>query len=189
MFPYSRIILSKIIFLFALVLISGCIKNSTPAKDMMLFDFENETDLDRFAWKCRGRFELSSAHKNTGSRSLRFQFHPTSKVGFSTGDVPQDWSIYKSFDFWVYNPSPATMPIYVRVNRRSPSGEFIHLISKNLMIGPGENAISISLKNEEDLGNNPGHLQKVEGFFLYMQDIQAITVLYFDSFKMTKGEA
>jgi hypothetical protein len=57
------------------------------------------------------------------------------------------------------------------------------------MIGPGENAISISLKNEEDLGNNPGHLQKVEGFFLYMQDIQAITVLYFDSFKMTKGEA
>jgi hypothetical protein len=184
---YSRIISGKIIVLFALVLIFGCQKDSVAAKDMMLFDFEDDSELDRFAWKCRGRFELSSDYKNTGSRSLRFEFHPSSKVGFSTGDVPQDWSIYRSFDFWVYNPSQAPVPIYVRVNRRGPSGNFIHLISRNLKIGPGKNLISIPLQNEEDLANNLGPLRRVGGFFLYMQDIQAMTVLYFDSFKMTRG--
>jgi hypothetical protein len=185
--PYSRIISGKIIVLFALALISGCTKNSVAAKDIMLFDFEDDSELNRFAWKCRGRFELSPDYKNTGNQSLRFEFHPSSKVGFSTGDVPQDWSIYKSFDFWVYNPSPATVPIYVRVNRRGPSGDLIHLISRNLKIGPGENIISIPLRNEENRTNNPGHLQKVDGFFLYMQDIPAVRVLYFDSFKMIKG--
>jgi hypothetical protein len=183
---YSRIIGSKIIVLFALVLVSGCTKDSVAAKDLMLFDFEHDSELDRFTWKCRGRFELSSDYKHTGSLSLRFEFHPSGKVGFSTGDVPQDWSIYKSFDFWVYNPTPTTVSIYVRVNRRDPSGDFIHLISRNLKIAPGENLISIPIRNEEDLANKPGHLRKVGGFFLYMQDIQANTVLYFDSFKMTK---
>jgi hypothetical protein len=73
------------------------------------------------------------------------------------------------------------------VNRRGPSGDLIHLISRNLKIGPGENIISIPLRNEENRTNNPGHLQKVDGFFLYMQDIPAVRVLYFDSFKLIKG--
>lgn len=186
---YSRIFSGKIIVLFTLVLISGCSKDSVAGKDMMLFDFEDDSDLDRFAWKCRGRFELSSDYKNTGSRSLRFEFHPSSKVGFSTGDVPQDWSIYRSFDFWVYNPSQATVPIYVRVNRRAPSGNFIHLLSKQCTINPGVNTISIPLDHKKGAAGGPDPFKKVDGFFLYMQDIFATTVLYFDAFMLTKDAA
>lgn len=184
---YCKVISS--IALTILVLISGCAKDGRTADGIMLFDFERDSDLDRFAWKCRSRFQLSSEYKNTGSRSLRFEFHPAKKIGFSTGDVPQDWSIYNSFDFWVYNPSPAMVPIWVKVNRRGPSGVFIHLLNRHFTIEPGVNTISIRLDHGKAIPSGSVTLQKVDGFFLYMQDIPKITVLYFDTFRLTKSRA
>jgi hypothetical protein len=157
------------------------------ARDIMLFDFESDSDLNRFAWKCRTHFELSSELKNTGNQSLRFEFHPSSRVGFSTDDVPKDWSSYKSFDLWVFNPSADAVSIYFQVNGYDSSGEFFRLVTRSLQIEGGENNISIPLAGPKAVSREIEALQKIGGFFIYMQNISTIRVLYFDSFKLVEG--
>jgi hypothetical protein len=105
-------------------------------------------------------------------------------VGFSTGDVPHDWSIYKSFDFWVYNPSGSQVPLHLQVNRREPSGILNHLVARVVEIAPGPNKVSIPLgAGEEPKGSRQG-IGRVGGFYIFMQDIPAVTVLYFDAFAL-----
>jgi len=187
MTAYPRIIRFYLIIGVIPFLLFGCLKNRVTAKDIMLFDFESDSDLNRFAWKCRTRFELSSEQKNTGSQSLRFEFHPSSRVGFSTGDVPKNWSSYKCFDLWVFNPSADAVSIYFQVNGYDSSGEFIRLVTRSLQIEGGENNISIPLAGPKAISREIEALQKIGGFFIYMQNISTIRVLYFDSFKLVEG--
>jgi hypothetical protein len=163
------------------IILSACTPQPVTA---VLFDFETDSDLDHFAWKCRSRFEISSDYSSTGKSSLRFEFHPTQRVGFSTGAVPHDWSSYKSFDFWVYNPSATTVPLNLQINRRVANGKFNHLIAKAFEIAPGPNKVSILLQTGLESRGNQSSLHKVDGFYIFMQDIPFVTVLYFDAFEL-----
>jgi hypothetical protein len=163
------------------IILSACTPQPVTA---VLFDFETDSDLDRFGWKCRSRFEISSDYSSTGKSSLRFEFHPTQRVGFSTGEVPHDWSIYKSFDFWVYNPSGSPVTLHLQINRREADGKFNHLIAKAFEIAPGQNKVSIPLEaGQQSMGNQPS-LHKVDGFYIFMKDIPSVTILYFDAFEL-----
>lgn len=163
------------------ITLSACTPQPIKA---VLFDFETDSDLDRFAWKCRSRFEISPDFSHSGRSSLRFEFHPAERVGFSTGDVPHDWSAFKSFDFWVYNPSGKIVSLHLQVNRREPDGKFNHLIAEEFEVAPGPNKISIPLGVARDSKNTQPRLDKVDGFFIFMRDIPSVTVLYFDSFRL-----
>jgi hypothetical protein len=162
----------------------SCRQERTSAQSIVLFDFENDSDLDRFVWKCRSRFEISSDYSSTGKSSLRFELHPTKRVGFSTGDVPHDWSIYKSFDFWVYNPSKSMVSLHLQINCREPNGKFNHLIAEGFEIAPGPNKVSIALEADQESKVIQSSLHKVDGFYIFMKDIPAVTVLYFDAFEL-----
>ena len=174
-------LIAAVIATLCAILLSACTPQPVTA---VLFDFETDSDLDRFGWKCRSRFEISSDYSSTGKSSLRFEFHPANRVGFSTGDVPHDWSIYKSFDFWVYNPSGNTVPLNLQINRREPSGKFNHLIGKAFEIAPGQNKVSIPLEAGQQSMGNQLSLLKVDGFYIFMKDIPSVTILYFDAFEL-----
>lgn len=178
------------------IFLSACSPQPVTA---VLFDFESDAELDRFGWKCRSRFEISEDYSHTGRSSLRFEFHPAEQVGFSTGDVPRDWSRYSSFDFWVHNPSETTVSLHLQINRREPDGKFNHLIAETLEIPPGPRRVSVALcpspakgaaaGSEKDL-LGAGHrfeecqpnLKRVDGFYIFIHKISEVTVLYFDSF-------
>ena len=177
-------LIAAIIASLCAIIMCACTPQPVTA---VLFDFETDSDLDRFGWKCRSRFEISSDYSRTGKRSLRFEFHPTQRVGFSTGDVPHDWSTYESFDFWVYNPSESTVPLYLQINRREPNGKFNHLIAKAFEIAPGPNKVSIPLEAGLKSKNDQSSLHKVDGFYLFMQEIPSTTVLYFDAFRLQRS--
>ena len=174
-------LIAAIIASLCAIIMSACTPQPVTA---VLFDFETDSDLDRFGWKCRSRFEISSDYSSTGKSSLRFEFHPTNRVGFSTGHVPHDWSIYKSFDFWVYNPSGSPVTLHLQINRREADGKFNHLIAKAFEIAPGQNKVSIPLEaGQQSMGNQPS-LHKVDGFYIFMKDIPSVTILYFDAFEL-----
>lgn len=61
------------------------------------------------------------------------------------------------------------------------------MLNRRCEIKSGENLISIGHENRESDAGADTNLQKVDGFFLYMEDISAMAALYFDSFKLTKG--
>ena len=183
--PRGRLIAYLVFSLFALTAFS-CSQETVSAKDEVLFDFETDSDLNRFAWKCRSRFEISSEYSNTGKSSLRFEFHPAGRVGFSTGDVPHDWSIYKSFDFWVYNPSGSQVPLHLQVNRREPSGILNHLVARVVEIAPGPNKVSIPLGAGEEPGVAEGHWQGRWDLYFHAGDFRP-TVLYFDAILLRKS--
>jgi hypothetical protein len=174
----GRLIASLVFSLFALTAFS-CSQEAVSAKDKVLFDFETDSDLNRFAWKCRSRFEISSDFSNTGKYSLRFQFHPASRIGFSTGDVPHDWSAFKSLDFWVFNASGVKFPLEIQINRREgPS--LVHIIERRIEIDSGPTKVSISLI--------PGDIGKIDGFYIFMREVPMRAELYFDTITLVRSD-
>ncbi len=156
-------------------------------QSVVLFDFENEAELDRFGWKCRSRFELSDHVQSSGKRSLRFDFYPAKRVGFSTGDVPRDWAPYDVFSFWVNNPQETTVVLNCRISRSLKSRQH-DFISRQFEVSPGASRLSIDLGNVQkikDIGKNE---LMVDGFYVYMENVDRTIILYFDEFRLERND-
>jgi hypothetical protein len=52
-------------------------------KELILFDFETDAELDRMHWKCFTMFTLSGEHVTHGAKSLRMELYPSSWPGLT----------------------------------------------------------------------------------------------------------
>jgi hypothetical protein len=62
------------------MLVCGC-PMDRPAK-LMLFDFEEDAELDRLQWRCFTLFSLSFEHAAHGEKSLKMEFFPSRWPGW-----------------------------------------------------------------------------------------------------------
>jgi hypothetical protein len=99
--------LSRLIKTMAFVLLLmpgfGSCQKEVP-REKVLFDFEEEADLDRIHWKCHTLFSLSEEHATHGSRCLRMELYPSPYPGVTPILKDHDWSRFRAFAFGVYNP-------------------------------------------------------------------------------------
>ena len=150
----------------------------------VFFDFEEEEELDFFHWKCKTLFSLSEEHTKHGNRSLRVEFYPTRQVGFSTNHIDHDWSRIKALEFTVFNPSEKIINLYLQISDDFTKGDSSKAYVKVLAIASGDNVIIVPISELCDSFSRKLNVRNIRGFYIFMKEIPARTILYFDYFRL-----
>jgi len=173
-----------------LILIIGCFSalaacaSSVPG-ERVLFDFESDSELDRFHWKCHTLFSLSDEHITHGTRSLRLELYPSPYPGLAPMLEENDWRRYKTLCFDIYNPGKAALRIAVRIDDRKDYPDYGNRYNKSFIIQPGLNRIRIPF--DSLITSRTGRtldLKKIYRLLIFMVRPEKKVVLYVDYLRL-----
>jgi len=170
----------------ALGLLNGCAK-STP-QELMLFDFEKDSDLDHLEWRCHTLYSLSSNHVTHGAKSLKIDMFPSDYPGLRASLPIKDWRAYDALSFDIYNPARQAVLVGVRIDDKKEYPKYENRYSESFVVAPGQNQVVIRLKTMLTK-NAKRHLDLSHIYRLYIFVSHPATrlTLYVDALKLTKG--
>jgi hypothetical protein len=119
---------------------------NTP-KELVLFDFESDSELDRIHWECHTLFSLSDEHASHGKRSLKMELFPSDYLGLTPMLKENDWSRYKALCFDIYNPGEKQVQVSVRIDDKKDYPDYAERYNRSFNVNPGMNQISIPFKS------------------------------------------
>jgi hypothetical protein len=179
--------MSKNIFmlLWCVFFLVACDKQAS--KELLLFDFESESVFDEFHWKCRTLFSLSDDHAVQGRKSLKIELFPSSYPGLSPKLKHRDWRGYQALCFEVYNPSPETVSLVLRIDDKKEALEYSDRYNKNFLLKLGANQLKISLDSlKTSVTERPLELKNIYRFLVFMSHPDKRYVLYLDYFRLVR---
>jgi hypothetical protein len=135
-----------------LILVMACISalvccSSRATKDLVLFDFESDSELDHIVWKCHTLFPLSDEHATHGQKSLQLELYPSSYPGIVPMLKDNDGRAFKALCFDVFNPEQDQAPITVRIDDLPDYPNYDDRYNNTFLLKPGRNTITISLNS------------------------------------------
>ena len=167
-----------------LMLLTGC--SSLTAGDMVLFDFEEEAELDMFQWKCHTLSSLSSEHVTHGKKSLKLELYPSEYPGLTPKITNNNWEPYKAFRFDVYNPGENDVSLHVRIDDRRDYPGYQDRYQGRFVLKPGMNTISIPLDVLVTSGTQRKlNTRMIYRVFVYVDHPQHKVTLWLDYMRLT----
>ena len=155
------------------------------SSELVLFDFESDSELDRFQWKCHTLFSLSDEHITHGARSLRLELYPSDYPGLITELEKNDWRRFKALCFDIYNPEKRKIWITVRIEDRKDYPNYDDRYSKNYSLEPGLNRVTIPLNTLLTSGTKRNLDQKrISRLLIFSAHPQNKVVLYVDYIRL-----
>lgn len=178
--------INKLFCIFvSLIFLSCCQKER--AKELMLFDFEADAELDQLYWNCHTLYSLSNDHATHGSRSLKMELFPYDYPGLIPMLAVTDWRGYEEFCFDVYNPAEQPVRIVVRIDDRKDYPDFENRYNKSFVVKHGSNHFRIPLGTLVVSGTNRHlNLAQIQRLFIFMAHPEKTTTLYVDSIKVLR---
>lgn len=172
------------LLLFIWVFAGHC---SRLSSDRILFDFESDSELDRFHWKCHTLFSLSDEHVTHGKQSLKLELFPSDYPGLAPMLDRNDWRDYKTFSFDVYNTHSMAIPLTVRIDDSKDYPDYPDRYNQTYILRPGMNTIAIPLDSLITSGTNRKlNLKSVYQVLIFVVRPDERIVLYLDNLKLTK---
>jgi hypothetical protein len=163
--------------------LDGCQKEVPVEK--VLFDFEEEVDLDKIHWKCRTLFSLSEEHATHGERCLRMELYPSLYPGVIPMLKYHDWSRFRSLRFDVYNPEEKEINLSVRIDDDKKSPDYADRYNKTFVLGSGYSQVEIPFESLVTTGaNRQLDLRTIYRLVIFVQNVEAKTDLYLDYIKL-----
>lgn len=170
-------------FLMVLAVLPACREQSTG--DVVLYDFEKDSDLDRLHWKCRVLYELSPQHATRGNQALRLQLYPSTYPGLSPRLSHQDWRGFEALCFDIFNPEDNALFITVRIDDQKDYPDYPDRYNRRFAIGPGMNAVRIPVADLVTSGTgrklNTG---SIERFLFFMVNLKEKHTLFVDHIRL-----
>ncbi|MEW6417428.1 MAG: hypothetical protein AB1480_04820 [Nitrospirota bacterium] len=177
--------LIKIIFsiLFPIFLLN-CHSN-TP-KELVVFDFESDSELDRIHWECHALFFLSDEHVTHGKRSLKMELYPSDYPGLTPIFKENDWRGFKALCFDIYNPEEKQVQVSVRVDDKKDYPEYKDRYNKRFILNQGMNQISIPLNTLVTSGKDRNlNLKNIYRLLIFTASPEKRVTLYLDYIRLT----
>ena len=177
---------STILFLVIVccLLTGGCAKK--PA-ETLLFDFETDAELDRFAWRCHTLFSLSDEYVTHGMKSLRFELFPTDNPGMAPVDFPKNWRGYKAFCFDVYSVHDHDFFLEILITDRDDGTDYSERYNDKLLIRTGANTVCLPCDSLVTSGTKRRmSLKNIFLIDLFMTKPDKKIILYFDYFRLVR---
>ncbi len=160
-----------------LALLGACARE----KPIVLYDFEDERDLDRIVWRCHDRFALSEAWAASGRRSLRCDLPRETYPGVRFVDFESDWSGYETLSLHIRNEGDDALDLVVRVDDPDSGEELEERYNGRFDVPPGESRIEIALR---DVRAGPEgrelDLSRIRLFMVFLRGSENPPVLYLD---------
>jgi len=165
------------------VLFPGC--SQEKPKEFILFDFESDSDLDKFGWNCHTLYSLSEKHATHGFRSLKMDLFPSEYPGLVFSPALKDWREYKEFCFDVFNPSQKPIEISVRIDDKKDNPDYKNRYNRRHTISPGHNRVIIPLNTlMTSSANRRMDLSNISQILVYLVNPRQKTTLYLDAFTL-----
>jgi hypothetical protein len=113
--------------------------------ELIILDFESDSDLDRVSWKCHTLLNLAEKHATNGKNSLRLELYPSKYPGFVPILEEKDWRAYNALCLDIYNPSNKNLKIVIRIDDRKDFPHYDNRYNMGFELNPGKNNIRIPL--------------------------------------------
>jgi hypothetical protein len=161
---------------FALV---GCTEGASS--EWLFFDFESDSELDRFYWKCHTLFSLSDEHVSHGERSLKLELYPSNYPGLEPLLDKNDWKNHKWLSFDVYNPQRGEIQLNVRLDDQENYPDYPDRFNKVINLKPGMNSLKIQLDTLVTSGTERHlDLNNIYRMFIFLVRPERKMILYVD---------
>jgi hypothetical protein len=168
-----------IFIIFFLLGLISC--HDARQKELVLFDFESDRELDNVHWKCHTLMSLSNEHATHGVKSLKLELYPSAYPGLNPVIDKKDWRGYSSFCLDLFNPAEGDIPITVRIDDKEDSDDYADRYNRSFLLRPGINHIEIPLNSLVTSGTNRTlNLRKIYRCLFFMVNPTQKTVLYVD---------
>jgi hypothetical protein len=153
--------------------------------EKILFDFESDSELDRFHWECHTLFSLSDEHSTHGEKSLKVELFPSDYPGLTPKLASNDWKGYNTFSFDVYNAQHIAIPLTVRIDDSKDYPDYPDRYNKTFHLRPGANTVSIPMDTLVASGTKRNlDLQMIYKVLIFVAKPNERIVLYFDYFHL-----
>lgn len=154
--------------------------------EQMLFDFESDSELDRFYWKCHTLFSLSDEHVSHGERSLKLELYPSNYPGLEPLLDKNDWKNHKWLSFDVYNPQHEEIQLNVRLDDQENYPDYPDRFNKVINLKPGMNSLKIQLDTLVTSGTER-HLDSsnIYRMFIFVVRPEKKVTLFVDHVRLT----
>ncbi len=175
------------IIVFSLVMLVGGCSVERPAA-LILFDFEEDSELDRLRWRCLTLFSLSSDFAAHGEKSLKIEFFPSRWPGWQPILFEKDWRGYEALGFDLYNTQDADVSITVRIDDRKAFPDHLDRYNQDFVLRPGVNAIVIPFDSLLTSGRDRLlNLGRIERFVVFMGSPDKRFVLHLDHVRLLRA--
>lgn len=156
-----------------------------PDEDVVLYDFEKDSDLDRLHWKCRVLYVLSPRYATHGEKSLRMGLYPSAYPGLSPSLSLKDWRRFETLCFDIFNPGKKALSITVRIDDRKDFPDYKDRYNRRFTIQPGMNSVRISIADLQTSGT-ARHLNAttIERLMFFMVDPAQKHTLFVDQIRL-----
>jgi len=182
------LLMLKFILPIIFFLITGC--HGAEQKNLVLLDFESDSELDKVKWKCHTLFRLSNENATHGSKSLKFEFYPSAYPGFSPVLETSDWINYDDLSFDVYNPETKKIEIVVRIDDREDAPGYTDRYNRSFSLSLGLNRISIPFDTLITSGaGRKLDLKTIQALVIFMVDPLEKVTLYVDYIRLDSDNA
>jgi hypothetical protein len=180
--------LAKLIVAFSLAMLVCACAVDRPAK-MILFDFEDDAELDRMYWQCFTLFSLSSEHAAHGEKSLKMEFFPSRWPGWEPKLNERDWRGFEALGFDLYNVQDINLSVTVRIDDRKGYPGHMNRYNQVFILRPGSNTIVIAFDSLVTSGSNRAlDLGRIERLMLFMGSPASRSVLHLDHVRLIRDQ-
>jgi len=139
-----------------------------PKRPRVLYDFEDNGQLDTLSWKCGTLYKRVQKHPSSGRYSLMVEMYPGIEwPGFGIR-VKDGWQGYNLLSLHVYNPYSRPIAMSYRIDDRTcPS--FADRVNGRISLRPGPNNITFDLKKLKTSGTGRRlNLKDIRCFLMFM---------------------
>jgi hypothetical protein len=166
-----------------LILMPGCIQDRPG--EFMLLDFESDTDLDKFYWRCHVLYSLSDNHVTHGARSLKMDLFPSEYPGLGFQPSVKDWRAYNNLHFDIFNPSKNQMQINLRIDDKKDYPDYADRYNESITVEPGHNHIIVPLDKLITSGTSRSmDLANIQMMLIFMVSPQRKQTLFIDAVRL-----
>jgi len=161
--------------------LTGC---TDAPKEQVLFDFESDSELDQFEWKCHTLFSLSDEHVTHGKHSLKLSLFPPGYAGLHSLTERRNWRAFRNFCFDVYNAERESLMLSVRIDDEKAYPDYKDRYNQGFHIGPGMNQVCIPIDSMATSGTqrkiDAGNIYR---FLIFTMPAKEI-LLYLDNIRL-----
>lgn len=153
-----------------------------------LGDFEAEADVG--LWKsAMAQLSRSDEQAATGTHSLKVVLPAgTSYPGISAGEqLLGDWSGYDLLTFQVYNPSPRTIGLNLRIDDDQSTDAYQTQFNTGVQVTPGWNRFRFVLGQLRAVSGRPINLRSIKALLLFAGQQTEPATLYFDDVRLAQS--
>ena len=147
----------------------------------VLYDFEDDSQLDHINWQCGTLFRRVQQHVADGHWSLKIEMHPGPNnwpgfgTGFKNGVAPGG-----CLELAIYNPQSEPLTLSYRIDDR-PNPPYGDRLNGRITLAPGPNYVVFDF-NQLKTPKTRRRIrpEKLYRFFLFLHRPKQTTIIYID---------